>query len=298
VLACILILSIVGQEFISCPSPPCRAGVPTPAATRLAYHPPVGQVASYVAVFEVSGEQVSLDERRPVKVHAEVELREEVIAQEADGSSWLRVSGKLLKVRDASGTFGVGQHGDWPEVEVRVSPRGEVLEARPGSAEGWPKASSGSPRDRPGPLQRAFADMLREPAAVVLPEGPVAVGEAWRWEANGAWQSNRLLGISARRYQIADILSFGREPISLEERSEALGVTTKVSGEQRQTCHVGLMLPQGLMATAKGEMQIRTRGETALKLAQREERFAVRSDLRVAFNVRLTRLDGQSVDLR
>lgn len=258
-----------------------------PSGVQLVYGPQLGQVASYVAVFEVSGEQVSLDERRPVKVHAEVELREEVIAQEADGSSWLRVSGKLVKVQDASGTFGVGQHGDWPEVEVRLSPRGQALEARPGSAD-----------ERPGPLQRAFADMLRAPAAVVLPEGPVAVGETWRWEANGAWQSNRLLGVHVGRYQVADILSSGREPISLEERSDALGVTTKVSGEQRQTCHVGLMLPQGTMATAKGEMQLRTRGETVLQLSEKKERFPTTSDLTVAFSIRLVQLSGEPVDLR
>lgn len=255
-----------------------------PPGVHLAYRPKVGQVASYRADFRVTGEQVSLNERLAVKVQAQVEVREEVIAQEPDGSSRVRVSGRLTKAQDASGTFGVGQHGDWPEVEVRVSSRGEVVEAR---------AQTGAAHT--GPLQRAFAELLKSPVSAVLPERPVAVGDGWRWEADGAWQSNRLVGIADGQPPTADILSSGREPIALEETSEALGVTTRVSGEQRQTCHVTLLLPQGVLSSARGEMQIQTRGETVLQLVDGARQLPTRSDLRVAFSIRLISLDGEAI---
>ena len=60
-----------------------------------------------------TGYQVSLGVRQPVRVEAEYAVREEVTAAEPDGSLWLRVSGKPVKVKDASGIFG-GARGEWP----------------------------------------------------------------------------------------------------------------------------------------------------------------------------------------
>jgi len=275
-----------------------------PSRVQLAYRSPVGQVATYLVVFEVNGEQVSLNERRPVSIRAEAELREQVIACEEDGSFWLRVSGKLLKAQDAGGTFGAGQHADWPDVEVHMSMLGETMEARPVvSRQRAGTAPPYSAERHAGPFQQAFADVLGQPVAVVLPVGAIGVGEAWCWERNGAWQSNRLLGMSGKPCQVAHIASSGREPIALEGRSEALGVTTKVTGEQRQTSEVRLLLPQGVTATATGQMRVQTRSETVLEvpasagMTQEQQRFPMRSDLKIIFRIRLLALDGEPLDL-
>jgi hypothetical protein len=68
--------------------------IPLPATSGvdLSYQRPLGQVAEYRLSVDVRGEQISLDERRPVRIRAEVEYVEEVVAQEQGGVARVQAS--------------------------------------------------------------------------------------------------------------------------------------------------------------------------------------------------------------
>jgi len=258
-----------------------------PPGVVLRYRARLGQTATYAMSLEVGGEQVSLGERRPINIRAELEVSEEVIAQERDGSFWLRLRGRVLRVRDPSGTFGRGQHGAWPEVKVHMSRRGEVLETQAADTKG-----------HVGPFGRAFCSTLTQVGGVILPRGPIQVGESWEWEKEGASQTNRLTGISGEAQPTAHVSSRGRRRITLEETSEALGLTTGLSGEESQRSELDLLVSLGVVARNRVEIRLQVEGETILALDRGPQSFPTRADLRIVSDARLVRLNGESVNLR
>jgi len=284
---------------------------PAPPGLILRYRPEVGQTAVYRVSVEMSGTQTLQDEPRTVNVRAELEVTEEVVSLEPEGSFWLRVTGRAVRINDPTGTFGAGQHGEWPAVAVRMSPLGVVMETRPDPEAG-----------HLGPLQRAFAASMLHPAPVVLPTQAVKVGDRWQWEQDGARQSNRLVSVTQADRPVAGIrggvrpqesgepsgaaegqlrcllASSGREPVRLEEATPALGLTTRVSGEMSQRSEVDLLLPSCLVALHRGEMRLETQGESTLELPEGPKAFALRSDLRMRFDIRLVALSSKTVPAR
>lgn len=260
------------------------AATSAPAGVLLRYGGPLGRVAEYRMTLDVRGEQVSLEERRPVRIRAELAFTEEVIAHERGDVLWLRVRARSLEVKDPTGTFASGGRGSWPEVRMRVTRRGEVLET-------FLDAGGGTA----GPPERALASLLAQPAPVVMPTGPATAGAAWSWEREGARQSNRLIevrGEGAR--QLARIESTGSAPIELHEGSEALGLTTRSRGEQTQTSELEVEVSSGLVRRHRGRMRAATESEVRLALPEGTEVFAMSSDLQIEFDLRLVRVDGEA----
>lgn len=259
-----------------------------PSGVDLHYRRPLGQVAEYRLLLDASGEQISLGERRPVRLHAELEYREEVIACERDGVLWLRIGARPVEVREASGTFARGARGRWPKVQVRITPRGEVLDVSLATGERWPQAA-----------ERSFASLMAQVAPVVLPPRRVEVGGEWEWDQGGAHQRNRLRTIGGEgTSRVAQIGSEGRWPLELEEGSEALGIATRVSGDASQSSELDLLLAVGLVARHRGTMQVRTKSEVTLELPEGPRVFDGRSELSIQFDLELVRVDGQAVSLR
>lgn len=253
---------------------------PTAAAVTLRYQAPVGRVAEYRLTLKARGNQVSLGERRPVRVDAEFELREEVVATGPADSFWLRLQARPMKVRDPSGTFAAGERSRFPETELQVSPQGQVLASQ---------AVSGN-----GPFDRAFSSLMMGAGLVVLPTGPVTVGEAWRWEERGVSQESRLVSlIEQRAGPVARIATRARSPVRLQEGSQRLGVTTDLSGEQTEVSELELLAGSGVVRRHKGEVRLVTNGDIWLQLPGGRRRFPVSSEMRVTFDLRLVRMNGQ-----
>ena len=253
---------------------------PAPGRVELRYRRPLGQLAKFRLSLQVEGEQVSLGERRPVNMRAEMELSEEVIAQEREGVLWLRVRARLVEVRDPTGTFsGLGDR--WPETRVRMTSRGELLEVSPASGE-------------PGtdPLARAFVSLLAQPGPVVLPpSGGARAGEEWEWEDCGSRQRNSLVGVEGEGDQrIAHLSSDSSAPLELEEGSEALGLKVHLKGEYSCTSHLDLLLAQGVVARQQGEMRVHARSEVTLALPEAPEKISTETDLRILFDLRLAEI--------
>ncbi len=254
---------------------------PPPSTWELRYRRPLGQVATYRLSLQVEGVQTSLGERRPVRIRAELELTEEVIAQEVEGAAWLRVHARVLEVRDPTGTF-AGLASQWPELKIRASPRGEVLDVSPAARESQLQ-----------PFERAFTSLMASAAGapVVLPPSGlrVALGEEWEWEHQGARQQNRLLRVEGEGdRQVAHIASTASSPLALEESIEALGLRTHLTGDQTCTSELELLLTQGLVARHRGETRLRTRSQVALELEDGTQEFPLESTLRLLFDLRLT----------
>ncbi len=152
------------------PAAPLAAGV------SLQYGGPVGQVAEYRLATTMTGHQVSLGQRRPIAAEAEWELREEVLSRDPDGTTALRLTARLVKMKDPTGAFS-GCLASPPPLQLHLSPTGEVLASAP-EGEGA------------GMRERALASLLAQPLSVCLPAEPVEVGVPWRWEKEGASQEN------------------------------------------------------------------------------------------------------------
>lgn len=253
-----------------------------PAGWRLCYRPSPGQRAAFHVTVDARGTQTLQDEQRTVRLRAEFEVSEETQRVEGDGSFWARVTGRALRIEDPTGTFGSTSRGPWPAVLVHLSPRGEVLETKPEV-----------PGDHVGPLPRAFARAMLQPIPVVLPKGPVAVGETWEWERAGARQVNRLEAVTPGNPRVARIISHGRAPVHVEEVSPRLGLTTTAAGQMEQDSEVELLLPSGVVALHQGEVHLTTRGEVALWLGSQTRTFPLASDIRLRFSVKLTDLNGR-----
>jgi len=259
-----------------------------PSGVGLSYQRPLGQVAEYRLLLEVRGEQISLGERRPVRVSAELAFTEEVVAQERDGVMWLRVGARPVEARDASGTFAARGREHWPHVQVRMTPRGEVLDVSLATGEHWA-----------GVAERSFVSLMAQPAPVVLRPGRTAVGDEWEWESAGASQRSRLVEVRGEGAgQVARIVSESRAPLELTEGSEALGLATRVSGDVAQQSEVDLLVARGLVARHKGEMEVHTKSEVTLALPEGPRVFDMRSDLQIEFDLKLVRVDGEAVNLR
>ncbi|MCJ7821939.1 MAG: hypothetical protein MUQ26_02460 [Armatimonadetes bacterium] len=264
------------------------AGAAVSQGIELEYRRPLGQVVEYRLFIDASGEQTALEERRPVRLSAELALTEEVIAQGKDGALWLRVGARAVDVKDPSGTFATGKRGDWPDIRVRMTPRGEVLDVSLATGE-----------DRPGMAERSFVSLMVQPAPVVLPLHPVAVGDEWEWESGEARQQSRLVEVSGEgANRVARIASESQSPLELTEASDALGLTTRMSGDVTQRSDVELLLAHGLVARHKGHMDIRTNSEVTLELPEGQRTFEMQSTLKIDFDLRLARIDGQPVERR
>jgi len=262
------------------------AGAAAPPGIELEYRRPLGQVAEYRLFIDANGEQTALEERRPVRLSAELALTEEVIAQGKDGALWLRVGARAVEVKDPSGTFGTGKRGDWPEVRVRMTRRGEVLDVSLATGE-----------HRPGMAERSFVSLMAQPAPVILPPGRVAVGDEWEWQSGEARQRSRLVEVSGEgAKRVARIASESQSPLELAEASDALGLMTRMSGDVTQRSEVELLLAQGLVARHKGHMDIRTKSEVTLDLPEGQRTFEMQSMLKIDFDLRLARIDGQPVE--
>jgi hypothetical protein len=251
----------------------------TPAAAEtLSYRGEVGRVAEYQVTTRATGRQLSLGERRPVRVEAEYAVREEVVASEEDGSFHVQVTGRAVKVKDGTRAFG-SQRLDFPAILLYLSPRGEVLGSEAVSEAVGVRAGAG-------------AALLGQFLPVVMPTGPVEAGQTWEWERDSAKQTNRLVEVRGRAARIA---STARAPVAFTERSSALGLTTAVAGTQTQTSTLDLDLDSGVVLHHKGNLALRTKTEVAMETAEGRRTFPLEMELRLAFESRLVRLDGQPV---
>jgi len=282
------ILSLLAAICNPVAAAPATGAAPPPVGIELTYDRPLGQVAQYRMTLDARGEQRSLGERLPVRWKAQFELVEEVVAKGTDGTLWLRVRARLLDVTDSAGTLAGGMPARWPTLQVRLTPRGELIDVSPAIGE-----------PDPGPRERGLASLMAQPGAIVLPDGRVQVGEEWTYESGGIRQASRLLSISAPGGdEVARIASTGSSPLALDEASPALGLTTHLTGRVQQESEVHLLVARGLVARHTGEMRLETKSEAALGLPDGPAAFEMETDLRVTFDVQLVAIDGQSVERR
>ena len=259
----------------------CRAD-----EVRLEYRGRLGEVREYGLALDVRGERKSYGESRPVRIRAQFHLREEVIGVEREGVFWMRVSGQVVDVRDPTGTLASGRYNRWPEMKVRVDPRGRLL-----------AASLAADRPAPGPPQRGFASLMSRIPAVIMPSGPVAVGTSWESDEMGGHQENRLLSLGGAGGRIAHIAGSGQVPLSLREESRGLGVAVDLTGVQNRESELDFLVERGLVLRHRGEMSLATKEEVALELPEGGQRFLLESDLRISFDLRLLKVDGAPVSL-
>jgi hypothetical protein len=197
------------------------------------------------------------------------------------------VAARAIEVKDAIGTFGRGTRGDWPDVQIRMTRRGEVLDVSLATGE-----------HGPGMAERSFVSLMAQPAPVVLPPGRVAVGDEWEWESGQARQQNRLLEVSGEGAErVARIASESQSPLELAEASDALGLTTEMSGNVTQRSEIDLLLAHGLVARHKGQMEVRTKSEVTMELPEGQRTFDMQSILKIDFDLRVARIDGQPANL-
>ena len=282
-LSLIPMLSLLAAICYPVAAAPATDAAPPPAGIKLTYDRPLGQVAQYRMSLDVRGDQRSLGERLPVRWKAQFEIVEEVVAKGRDGTLWLRVRARLLDVTDSTGTLAGGMPARWPTVQVRLTPRGELIDVSPAIGE-----------PDPGPRERGLASLTTQPGAIVLPDGMVQVGEEWTYESGGIRQASRLLSIAAHAGdEVARIATTGSSPLALDEASPALGLTTRLTGRVQQKSEVELLVARGLVARHTGEMHLETKSQAALDLPDGPAPFEMETDLRVAFDVQLLTIDGQ-----
>lgn len=259
---------------------------PPPAGLALTYDRPLGQVALYRMSLDARGEQRSLGERLPVRWKAQFELVEEVVAKGIDGTLWLRLRARLLDVTDSAGTLAGGMPARWPVVQVRLTPRGELIDVSPAIGE-----------PDPGPRERGLASLMMQPGAIMLPDGRVQVGEEWSYESAGIRQTSRLLSISGPEGdEAARIATTGSSPLALDEASPALGLTTRLTGRLQQESQLDLLVARGLVERHTGKMHLETKSQAALDLPEGAAPFEMETDLEIAFDVQLLAIDGQPVE--
>jgi hypothetical protein len=260
---------------VALPASPLAAGV------SLHYGGPAGQVAEYSLMTKMTGHQVSLGERRPIAAEAEWELREEVLSRDPDGTFTVRLTPRLVKIKDPTSAFN-GRLANPPPVQLRLSPTGEVL------------ASAAEGEAATGMLERALASLLAQPLSVVLPAEPAEIGVPWRWEKEGASQENTLLEVDEAR-QRARLVGTARTPLAVSERSEALGLETRLTGSQTQTSTLDLLLEAGLPLRHQGTSTLQSNTEVVLEPSAGPHTFSLELQATVVFDLRLLRLNGAPV---
>lgn len=252
-----------------------------PASEILTYRGQVGRVTEYLVTTKATGYQVSLGERKPISVEAEYQVREEVLSCDPDGTFHLQVSGHTAKVKDPTHAFG-NQQLDLMPVQMQVSPNGEIL-----------RTSAVTPSGLTTMRENAVAALLAQSLPVVTPSGPVAPGESWEWRSGDVVQTNRLVELVQEEVRLARISGTARGPLALSERSEALGLTTNMTGMQTQTSTLDFDLGLGIPRRHKGNLALQTNTEVQMESAQGLRAFQIRMNLRVEFDSRLVRLDGR-----
>ncbi len=275
----------VSSAFL-CPAFPKPSEAPAArAGFELRYDRPLGQVAEYRMVLDVRGEQTSLGERLPVRWRAELEIVEEVIAKGLDGTLWLRVQGRLLKVTDYTGNLAGGMPPNWPAVQVRMTPRGELLDV-----------SAATGEQAAGPRARAFLSLLAQPEFVILPAHRVEPGDRWQADAGGARQVNQLVSLSETATgTIACISSSKSTDLAVREASPALGLETDLTGRSTDESELQLLVEKGLALSHSGEMDLRSKSTASLDLGGTTQVFDISANLRVAFEVQLLAVDGRPI---
>jgi hypothetical protein len=161
--------------------------------------------------------------------------------------------------------------------------RGEVLDISLATGE-----------HEPGMAERSFVSLMSQPAPVVLPPGRMEVGDEWEWESGEARQRSRLLEVSGEGAErVARIASESRSPLELAEGSDALGLAAQMSGHVAQRSELDLLLAHGLVVRHKGQMEVQTKSEVTLELPEGPRTFDMEGILKVDFDLRLVRIDGQ-----
>jgi hypothetical protein len=216
-------------------------------------------------------------------MEAEYQVRQEVLSCDPDGSFHVQVTGHLVRTKDPTRTFG-NQRLDLSPVEMHVSPRGEVLRANAISRDGLTTIR-----------ENTTAALLAQSLPVITPSGPVAPGASWEWRNGNAMQTNRLVQVRDEGVRLARISGTARGPVALSERSEALGLTTSVTGTQTQTSVLDLDLALGIPWRHKGNLALNTKTQVQMESAEALHTFHMEMNLRVEFDSRLVRLDGRPV---
>jgi len=259
------------------------SAAPALTAETLAYRAEVGRVTEYRVTTKTTGQQVSLGERRPINVEAEYQVREEVLSTDPDGNARVRVTGRTVSVKDATRAFG-GPRLDLPPVELRVSPRGEIL-----------GAGAITPEGAAGMRKNATAALLAQSLPVIMPSGPVEAGMKWDWVKGDATQTNHLVETTGENPRVAHIASVARSPVVFRERSEALGMTARLTGLETQVSTLDLALDTGVTLRHKGNLVMETKTEVQMESAEGPRTFQIELRLRVEFDSRLVKLDGKPV---
>ena len=259
------------------------SAAPALPAETLAYRAEAGRVTEYRVTTKARGQQVSLGERRPINVEAEYEVREEVLSTDPEGNARLRVTGRTVSVKDLTRAFG-GPRLDLPPVELRLSPRGEIL-----------GAGAITPEGAPGMRENATAALLAQSLPVIMPSGPVEAGMKWEWVKGEATQTNHLVETTGENPRVARIASSARAPVVFEERSEALGMTAHLTGLETQVSTLDLALDSGVTLRHKGNLVMETKTKVRMESAEGPRTFQIEMHLRVEFDSRLVKLDGKPV---
>jgi hypothetical protein len=253
------------------------------ASISLRYRGRVGQVATYRLLMKATGEQISLGERRPVSIEAEFELRQQVVATGPLDSFSSELTARPIRIKDPTGTFASNGRSRSLAVQLTITPRGEVLSTAPLSD------------NHVGPYERAFAAFLSLPG-VLLPAGSVSVGGAWESHAPQGGQRSRLTAIRRTPFGlVARIDATATAPVRLQEESQGLGLSTTVSGFETRRESLELLVDDGIVLSNKGESSLLAHGEITLDLPEGRRRFPISSQMRVVFELRLTRLDGKPI---
>ncbi len=253
------------------------------ARISLRYRGRVGQVATYRLLMKATGEQTSLGERRPVSIEAEFELRQQVVATGPLDSFRSELTARPISIKDPTGTFASNGRSRSLSVQLTTTPRGEVLSTSPLSS------------NHVGPYERAFADLLSLPD-MLLPADPISIGSAWESNSPQGGQRSRLISTRQSPFGlVARIETTATAPLRLQEESQGLGLNTTVSGSEQRRETIEMLVDKGLVLSSNGESSLLTHGEITLDLAEGRRRFPISSQMRVVFELRLTRLDGKPV---
>jgi len=257
-----------------------------PAGIELTYDRPLGQITQYRLALDARGEQKCLGERLPVRWKAQFEIVEEVVAKGIDGTLWLRVRARLLDVRDSAGTLAGGMPARWPAVQMKLTPRGELIDVSPAIDE-----------TNPGIRERSLASLMLQPGAIVLPSAPVQAGDEWTHDAAGVQQTSRIVSIAGPEGdETARISTVASSSLALDEASPALRLATRLTGQMQQESEADLLVGRGLVARHTGELHLATQSQSTLDLPNGAVPFEMEADLTVVFNVKLVAIDGKPVD--
>ncbi len=258
---------------------------PEEKGVLLRYDLPLGQVAEYRIVLDVRGEQTSLGETLPLQWRAELEVTEEVVARAIDGTLWLRVRGRIVKAKDATGAFASAMPVEYPAVQMRITPLGEVIDASVATGE-----TAGGPRDR------AFIALLSQPGLPILPAYGIEEGDEWCVDTGDDRQTNTLVSLSESDLGTVALVSTSKSArIAMSEGSSSLGLHTDLGGSVAEESELRLLVQGGLVLSHKGKLEVRTNSTASLILPEGTETFDMGGNFEVDFDLQLIAIDGKPV---